>query len=189
MNKIDKMEFLGEHMKKVKLFIAMSLDGYIANKNGSVNFLQGHEESIESEGAYSDFIRGIDTVLMGWNTYNQIVTELSPDNWVYDNLLTYVFTHREQKNTSNVLFTSDNFVESVEKLKGGDGKDIWICGGASLVQQALSSDIIDEYFISIIPTILGDGIRLFNQNDVEHKLKLINSATNNGIIELNFTRR
>lgn len=126
---------------------------------------------------------------MGWNTYNQIITELSPDNWVYDNLLTYVFTHREQQDSDKIIFTSDNLEELIEKLKGVEGKDIWICGGADLVQQAISSDVIDEYLISIIPTILGNGIKLFSQNDAEHKLKLINTITNNGIVELNYIRR
>lgn len=176
-------------MRKVKLFIAMSVDGYIADKNGGVAFLQGHEDCLENESTYSEFIKNIDTVLMGWNTYNQIITELSPDNWVYDNSLTYVFTHREQQDSDKIIFTSDNLEELIKKLKGVEGKDIWICGGADLVQQAISSDVIDEYLISIIPTILGNGIKLFSQNDAEHKLKLINTITNNGIVELNYIRR
>ena len=176
-------------MRKVKLFIAMSVDGYIADKNGGVAFLQGYEDCLENESTYSEFIKNIDTVLMGWNTYNQIITELSPDNWVYDNLLTYVFTHREQQDSDKIIFTSDNLEELIKKLKGVEGKDIWICGGADLVQQAISSDVIDEYLISIIPTILGNGIKLFSQNDAEHKLKLINTITNNGIVELNYIRR
>ena len=176
-------------MRKVKLFIAMSVDGYIADKNGGVAFLQGHEDWLENESTYYEFIKNIDTVLMGWNTYNQIITELSPDNWVYDNLLTYVFTHREQQDSDEIIFTSDNLEELIKKLKGVEGKDIWICGGADLVQQAISSDVIDEYLISIVPTILGNGIKLFSQNDAEHKLKLINTITNNGIVELNYIRR
>ena len=162
-------------MRKVKLFIAMSVDG--------------HEDCLENESTYSEFIKNIDTVLMGWNTYNQIITELSPDNWVYDNLLTYVFTHREQQDSDKIIFTSDNLEELIKKLKGVEGKDIWICGGADLVQQAISSDVIDEYLISIVPTILGNGIKLFSQNDAEHKLKLIKTITNNGIVELNYIRR
>ncbi|MCW6662158.1 dihydrofolate reductase family protein, partial [Aerococcaceae bacterium NML201209] len=109
-------------------------------------------------------------------------------NWVYDNLLTYVFTHRKEKDSKNIIFTSDKLVDLIEKLKKVDGKDIWICGGANLVQQALVADIIDEYFISVIPTILGDGIKLFGNNDVGKELKLINTTTSNGTIELNYIR-
>ena len=69
-------------MRKVTLFIAVSLDGYIADRNGDVNWLKGQEEYGDNFGSYSEFISGIDTVIMGWNTYHQVVTELSPDEWV-----------------------------------------------------------------------------------------------------------
>ena len=68
-------------MKKVILFIAMSLDGYIADKHGGVSWLNGEDKNIESADTYTDFIKHIDTVIMGWNTYEQIVTELSPKQW------------------------------------------------------------------------------------------------------------
>ena len=63
-------------MKKVSLFIAMSLDGYIADSNGRVDWLNGQSENEENIDTYSEFIQNIDTVIMGWNTYHQIVTEL-----------------------------------------------------------------------------------------------------------------
>ena len=63
-------------MKKISLFIAMSLDGYIADIDGSVNWLSGDGNDNSSIDAYSEFVKEIDTVIMGWNTYYQIVTEL-----------------------------------------------------------------------------------------------------------------
>ena len=80
-------------MRKVTLFIAVSLDGYIADRNGDVNWLNGQEENGDNFGSYSEFISGIDTVIMGWNTYHQVVTELSPDEWVYPEQKSYVITH------------------------------------------------------------------------------------------------
>ena len=70
-------------MRKVTLFIAMSLDGYIADSKGKVDWLEGQDENVESPDIYGEFIKDIDTVIMGRNTYDQIVTELSPDDWVY----------------------------------------------------------------------------------------------------------
>lgn len=64
-------------MKKISLFIAMSLDGYIADESGGVDWLTGHGDE-KMPDVYSEFAKDIDTVLMGWNTYHQIVTELSP---------------------------------------------------------------------------------------------------------------
>ena len=65
-------------MRKIVLYIAMSLDGYIADANGGVSWLRGQDPDSESEGSYPEFVRDIDTVVMGWETYHQVITELSP---------------------------------------------------------------------------------------------------------------
>ena len=75
-------------MKKISLFIAMSLDGYIADSKGSVKWLNGQGTDGDNIDVYSEFVKDIDTVIMGWNTYHQIITELSPDEWVYKDFIT-----------------------------------------------------------------------------------------------------
>ena len=81
-------------MREVILYIAMSLDGYIADAQGGVDWLGGHGEPEEGMESYSRLLQRIDTVVMGWNTYHQVTTQLSPDRWVYEGLHTYVVTHR-----------------------------------------------------------------------------------------------
>ena len=81
-------------MRTVSLFIAMSLDGYIADSKGRVDWLQGQGNDEEQIDSYSEFIKEMDTALMGWNTYHQIVEELSPKQWIYNDLTTYVVTHK-----------------------------------------------------------------------------------------------
>lgn len=176
-------------MRKVVLFIAMSLDGYIADKNGNVDWLNGQSGNENNIDTYSIFIKDVDTVVMGWNTYHQIVTELSPSEWVYDNLTSYVITHRELSSTNKIIFTNKNTFDIVNELKQKQGKNIWICGGANIIQQLIKADLIDEYYISVIPTILGSGIRLFGTNLKEIKLKLVDTQTYNGITDLIYTRR
>ncbi|MBP3477303.1 MAG: dihydrofolate reductase [Lachnospiraceae bacterium] len=176
-------------MRKVVLFIAMSLDGYIADKNGNVDWLNGQSGNENNIDTYSIFIKDVDTVIMGWNTYHQIVTELSPSEWVYDNLTSYVITHRELSSTNKIIFTNKNTCDIVNELKQKQGKNIWICGGANIIQQLIEADLIDEYYISVIPTILGSGIRLFGTNLKEIKLKLVDTQTYNGITDLIYTRR
>ena len=177
-------------MRKVNLFIAMSLDGYIADSEGGVDWLGGQGEESEDVDVYSAFIKDIDTVLMGWKTYHQIVTELSPEEWIYHNLKTYVFTHKEHKSTKNVQFIDRDPADLITSLREKDGRDIWICGGANLIQQMVKEDLIDCYYITIIPTILGSGIRLFdNLAGRELKLKLIKTQTYNGMTDLVYVRR
>ena len=122
-------------MKKVSLFIAMSLDGYIADSGGSVEWLVGQGDGADNIDTYSEFAKDIDTVIMGWNTYHQIVTELSPNEWVYNDFTTYVVTHNQKTSSDKINFTNESSVDLVKKLREESGKDIWICGGATLIQQ------------------------------------------------------
>lgn len=176
-------------MKKISLFIAMSLDGYIADSKGSVDWLNGHGNDDENIDTYSEFTKSIDTILMGWNTYHQIVTELSPDEWIYDDFTTYVVTHNKHTSFDKIRFTDESPVELVKKLREENGKDIWICGGANLIQQLVREDLIDCYYITVIPTILGSGIRLFENTEHELKLRLLNIQSYNGMTDLIYTRR
>ena len=176
-------------MRKIVLFIAMSLDGYIADMDGKVDWLAGQDSNVEGDDSYADFINSVDTVIMGWTTYHQIVTDLSPGEWVYDNLQSYVITHRDCSPKSNVTFVSENPCTLVNSLKQKNGKDIWICGGADIVHQLMQNNLIDKYHISVIPTILGSGIRLFDVIDQKTDLRLITSKNSNGIVELVYQKR
>ncbi len=176
-------------MKKISLFIAMSLDGYIADSNGSVNWLTGQGNDDDNIDAYSAFVKDIDTVIMGWNTYHQIITELSPDEWVYDDFTTYVVTHNSKESSEKVRFINENPVELIKRLREENGKGIWICGGANLIQQLVKENAIDCYYITVIPTILGSGIRLFEKADHEIKLRLLKTQSYNGMTDLIYTKR
>ena len=74
----------------------MSLNGYIADSNGDINWLKGEAPEKFDLDSYEKFIKGIDTVIIGWKTYHQIITELSPKRWSYEGLITYVITHKEE---------------------------------------------------------------------------------------------
>ena len=166
----------------------MSLDGYIADSKGGVDWLKGQSSDDEDIDTYSEFVKNVDTILMGWNTYHQIVTELSPKEWVYNNFTTYVITHKEYASSEKIRFTNTNPVDLINTLKKENGKGIWICGGANLVQQLVNEDLIDCYYITIIPTLLGSGIRLFENIKREIKLKLLKTQSYNGMTDLIYTR-
>ena len=176
-------------MKKISLFIAMSLDGYIADSKGGVDWLKGQGSDNENVDTYSEFVKNIDTILMGWNTYHQVVTELSPNEWVYNDFTTYVITHNERTSSEKIRFVNESPVSLVKRLKEENGKNIWICGGANLVQQLVNEDLIDCYYITVIPTLLGSGIRLFEKAKHEIKLRLLNTQSYNGMTDLIYTRR
>lgn len=176
-------------MRKTILFIAMSLDGYIADLNGGTGWLEGQVSGENDMVSYEEFICNVDTVIMGANTYHQLVTELSPDEWIYHNLTSYIITHASKQSTDKIRFTDEHPCQLVNRLKNETGKDIWICGGADIVKQLLQADLIEQYYINVIPTILGSGIRLFDNLDKEIKLKLIKTRSYNGITDLVYERR
>ena len=174
-------------MRKVVLYIAMSLDGYIADKKGGVEWLQGDASAPESEGSYPVFYESIDTILIGYKTYQQIVTSLSPGSWVYTGKKTYVCTSRDLESHDGITFTPENIEVIIERLKQELSLDIWICGGASIAQALIKADLIDCYRITIVPCLLGGGISLFA--DTAKELKLISTTHTNGFVELFYERR
>lgn len=89
-----------------------------------------------------------------------------------------------KKVTDKIRFTDEYPCQLVNHLKNEKGKDIWICGGASIISQLMKENLIDQYYINVIPTILGNGIRLFDTSDKELKLKLIKTINYNGITDL-----
>lgn len=176
-------------MRKVTLFIAMSLDGYIADSRGKVDWLAGQGDGGEEVDSYGEFIWEIDTVIMGWNTYHQIVTELSPDEWPYSGLTAYVITHRLLMSSEEIRFTDAEPAKLLGRLRGEQGKGIWVCGGAQIVHQLMARDMIDCYYITVIPTLLGSGVRLFETAGQEIKLKLVKTRSYDGMIDLVYVRR
>lgn len=176
-------------MRTVVLYIAISLDGYIADVNGGVDWLDAQQEQTEETKSYDAFIKDVDTVLMGWNTYHQVTTELSPTQWVYAGLTSYVITHRKLSATDNIFFTDENPCTLVKRLAQERGKAIWICGGAKIAQQLMRENLIDRYHICVIPTVLGNGIPLFAPTEHRIGLRLVNMWSENGITELVYERR
>lgn len=176
-------------MRKTVLFIAVSLDGYIADRAGGVGWLQDQEECEETGESYFRLLREIDTVVMGGRTYRQVTEELSPDVWPYQELISYVVTERACTSCEPICFVNEPPAHLIRRLREQEGKDIWICGGASLVQQLMEEDLIDRFHLSLIPTLLGGGIRLFDSIRKELPLRLTEMRQENGIAELIYERR
>lgn len=176
-------------VREAVLYIAASLDGYIADRGGGVDWLSGQGDAGEPEDSYSAFVQDMDTVVMGWNTYHQVVTELSPGKWVYSALKSYVVTHREVPPAENIQFVGETPCDLIRRLRQEPGRGIWICGGAKIIQPLVEADLIDRYHISVIPTLLGSGIRLWGGTARELKLRLTRTRSYDGITELVYTRR
>lgn len=175
--------------RKVILYISQSLDGYIADRDGNVNWILGNDENYESDYGYETFIKDIDTVILGSKTYKQIKNDLSPDKWVYEDLQSYVLTSEQIEAAEKIKYVNTKVKDLIDKLRQEQGKDIWICGGANLVNQCVKEDLIDEYQITTVPIILGTGIRLFEETNQQIQLVLKKVKEENGLITGIYTKR
>lgn len=162
-------------MGKIQLFIATTLDGFIAREDGSLDWLFELPNPNQTDHGYNDFIADVDIIIMGRKTYDE-VRRLEYD-WHYDNCQTYIVTHdKDYRVTTGRTFVLNSIGRiEIDKLRAESKKNIWLVGGGELITQFLNLDEIDEMTISIIPIILGDGIRLFPGMPKETKLELVKS--------------
>ena len=167
------------------LYIATSLDGFIARKDGSIDWLSPYENGPEDYG-YKDFLKTVGIVIMGNTTYKQVLTF---GEFPYRGKDCFVFTrNKENRKDENVTFVSKNAKDFVIQLS--ENKNIWLVGGASIIDEFLKFDLIDEFIITIIPILLGEGIPLFKERSNEKKLKLIDVKTfDPGLVQLYYKRK
>lgn len=128
-------------------------------------------------------------MVMGRTTYDQITTHLSPQEWPYAGMTSYVFTHQPFPDQEDIRFVCGPPEELLLLLRSLPGKHIWLCGGADLIRQWLEKDLIDQYILTYIPVLLGGGIRLFPETDHRFRLTLLSSQTNNGLLECRYLRK
>lgn len=176
-------------MRKIKLYIAASIDGYIAYPDGDLDWLSAYPITPELNYLYDEFFSSIDTVVMGGKTYRDI---LNMDViYPYKDKTSYVITRNKnsQSTIDNVRFLSENIVDSIRSLKEQQGKDIWLVGGGEIISMLLDNNLVDEMIIAYIPKILGDGIPLFPKMKVESNWKLLNSQSyNNSVLLVEYQR-
>lgn len=169
-------------MRKVKLFIACSLDGFIARPDGAVDWL-----FTDDDYGYLAFYDSIDTTLMGNKTYQQV---LSDGEFPYLGKNNYVFTRQTNlPSTAQVIFIAEDIVSFTQKLKKSSGKDIWLIGGGAIINILYQAGLIDEYILAIHPVILGKGIPLFPGPIGEQKLLLQDVKTySTGLVQLTYEK-
>lgn len=176
-------------MRKLSLFIATSLDGYIAKPNDDLSFLKLVEKEGEDYG-YTTFTDTIDTIILGRKTYDYVLKEIGSSHYDNGKRNVFVITRTEKPSVGKTTFYSGNLTELVQRLKSESGKNIYCDGGAEIVNELLKNDLIDEFIISIIPVLVGNGTRLFKDGRPEQTLEFISAKTfDTGLTQLHYKRK
>jgi len=169
---------------KQVLFIAASLDGYIATSEDSLDWL--FEVEGEGDNGYGDFIRDIDCIILGRRTYDWVLNETHGD-FPYKKEKCFVLTGRKDQLAYAEAVCGDlkSFIERTRH----EYTNIWIVGGGEIIREYLELDEIDEFRITIAPVILGNGIRLFKEINRKIPLTLVEVKQRNQFVELIYRRK
>lgn len=181
---------------RVTIHMAASLDGFIARKDGRVDWLETSDEFIGGDSLDPDhveaFLKTIDCYVMGSRTYETALNfETSGLGWAYGDKPTFVLTSRHLPRTRDTVeFYSGDLSELMnERLRPAFGS-IWVVGGGAVSGECLARGLADEIRYSIVPVLIGDGIRFFEKlgGDVILHLAEVN-AYQSGIVELRYEVR
>lgn len=173
--------------RKVILYIAMTLDGCIAKDNDDISFLSVVESPGEDYG-YSDFVKTVDTVIMGHRTYDKVLT--FGGEFPHRDKKCYVISRTKNGKDENVEFYNGDIGQLITTIRKTDGKNIFIDGGAQTVFELMKLNLIDRFIISVIPHLLGGGVTLFKPGRPEQNLKLIRNVTfPSGLVQLWYDKK
>jgi dihydrofolate reductase len=162
------------------VFIATSLDGFIAKADGGIDWLKIHDLAAEPNG-YADFIATCDAIVIGRGTYE---TVLGFGGWFYGDKRVVVMTHRQYEGGHGEQFVAGDPRDVIASL--GEAKRVYIDGG-NVIQQFFAADLIDDVTVGILPIVLGGGIRLFPGGEGEHRLALEGSRVfASGMVQLSY---
>jgi dihydrofolate reductase len=176
-------------MRTLAVYIATSLDGYIAGPNDDLGFLKSVEKKGEDYG-YAAFTATIDTLILGRKTYDWVLKEIGSSHYDNGDRDVYVITRTKKTSAGRTIFYTGNLAELVQNLKTGSGKNIYCDGGAEIINELLKNNLIDEMIISIIPVLLGSGTRLFKDGRPEQQLELVTTKTfDTGLIQLHYKQK
>ena len=170
---------------KVSVFIATSIDGFIARKDGDIDWLSdGSQNKSDEDYGYQEFIDTVDVLVMGRNSYEKV---LSFGEWPYSEIKVVVLRSRMQKvpanNDASIEFKSCSPSELVSELRKTGAKHLYIDGGRT-IQGFLKEGLVQDVIITRIPVLLGEGISLFGPLDSDIKLKhIVTNQYENGFVQ------
>jgi dihydrofolate reductase len=176
--------------RKIIVYIATSADGYIARRDGNVDWL--NRPRTAGDYGMGAFYKSIDTILWGRTTYDEAVARFGGKAGAISDpkskITNFIFTHRPSTPLPGVKFVNEPIRAFAKRLRAQPGKDIWIMGGAGIIGSFLDAGEIDEFIIHVIPIFIGDGIRLIEPRERNVALNLLTPKNySDGVVRLHYS--
>jgi len=157
---------------RTQYYVAQSLDGYIAESDGGLDWLlnydgeAGSDASQATDGEYDHFFAQVGAIVMGSGTYEFILAE-EDDRWPYAGTPCWVFSSRELPvpDGGGVRFARGPVAPVHEQLRAAAGeRNVWIVGGGGLASDFADAGLLDELLLTVVPVVLGDGLPTFERS-------------------------
>ena len=185
-------------MRKLKLQVQMTVDGYIAGRNGEMDFMVWNWDD-ELKQYVEDITEPVDCIILGRKLAEGFIPHwaavaANPDDPEYSAGKKFTDTHKivftktlNESEWDNTVLAKGDLVGEITKLKQQDGKDIIAYGGATFVSALIKQGLIDEYHLFINPVSIGNGMAIFKELDSQQDLTLVKSRSFDcGIVLLNY---
>jgi len=170
---------------KASVYIAASLDGFIARKDGGLDWLDSIPVDPDEDYGFKEFMDSIDALIMGRNTYD-VVSGF--DNWPYEGKKVIVLSKNLHEVRPEAMLYYGAPESLLKKLQEEGARHVYVDGGVTICR-FMEKGLIDRLIITIIPTILGSGIPLFNQMETQQDLHLMSAESYpNGLVQLRYER-
>lgn len=176
-------------MRKIIVYIATSADGFIARKDGAVDWL----DRPRPKGNYgmAEFWKSIDTIILGRKTYDmavKFIKEGKATPGMFRGIRHYVFSRKPPKKAvQGFEFVREPIKKFATRLRAEKGKNIFMLGGAGIIGSFLDEGEIDEFAISVIPVFIGEGIPLIAPSRRTVQLKLLSTKKfSDGVVSLRY---
>jgi len=174
-------------MRKLILGLAITLDGYIEGPNGEYDWC-----FTDQDYGLNEFFKRIDAIFIGRKSYEIAQQYAESNNGEpipgIPAVTEYVFSSTLESVKRGAVLISENSIAEARRIKEQPGKDIWLYGGASLTNSLLKEGLIDELWLSVHPILLGNGKRLFQEQDYSTLLTLLESKTyETGLVSLRYS--
>jgi len=175
-------------MKEVILYISASLDGYIADSCGRLDFLPEIPETGYDYG-YKKMYESIDVIIMGRTTYDYISAYSQHTGWPYVDKKCYIYTHHTMPVANGIECTDTPPKDLLEHIWNSGAKRVWLMGGGEIIRLFMQHSLIDVFDIFYVPVLLGGGMPLFPQGFPQTELQLEKTDSRGELLEVIYRKK